>query len=361
MSASNAAGPLSKVSVVDLSEHDLPELAGFVAAQSGRAPGETLSRLTWLLLENPTRSEFGLLGCGARSNQDALVGCILYLPQMFVFRQNPVLMLGSTCFYVDEAHRGSGGALFLKFTGAPNQSPVFGNSANAIAARLWKARGATPIPDSDHELLGVVHWPPVVEELARRRGARPSLARAAGAATAWLRHVRKLRLPPDQEGELARLFSVEEVMELLRRESTSYLTARRDESYMRWRYFSGRDPSMALFVFQSRRNQNQMFVAVNERRRGYKMQIRSLNVVDIFPKPEPAALAAIVAALHKKYRDRTDMIVLRNLAAPSRNRLLEAGFRRRDFELPNGWLLDRRGLLPTHDCYFVPADGDWTI
>jgi len=104
-----------------------------------------------------------------------------------------------------------------------------------------------------------------------------------------------------------------------------------------------------------------MFVAVNERPRGYRMQIRSLNVLDVFPKPKPDALAAIVAALHEKYRDRTDMIVLRHLEASCRNRLLEAGFRRRNFESPNGWLLDRCGLLPTQDCYFVPADGDWLI
>ncbi len=360
MSAPNSAIPLSKVSLVDLAEHDLPELAGFVAAQSWRAHDETLAHLTWLLVENSAHTEFGLLGCGVRSSQGALVGCILYLPQMFVFEQKPLLMLGSTCFYVDQSHRGSGGALFLKFARVANQRPLFGNSANVIAAQLWKARGATPIPDSDQELLGVVYWPPVVEEVAVRRGAKKSLSRAAGAATVWLRHVRKLRLPPDPEGGLAPLASVEEVMELLRMESSSYLTARRDASYIRWRYFSRQDPSIALFSFRSR-SQNRMFVAVNERLRGYRKQIRSLNVLDVFPKPEPDTMAAIVAALHKQYRDRIDMIVLRNLDAPCRNRLLEAGFRRRNFESPNGWLLDRRGLLPTRHCYFVPADGDWLI
>ncbi len=361
MSAANAAGPLSKVSLVDLAEHDLPELADFVAARSGRAASEALSRLTWLLLENPSRSEFGLLGCGVRSSQGALVGCILYLPQMFVFEEKPLLMLGSTCFYVDESHRGSGGALFLKFARAANQCPLFGNSANAIAAQLWKARGATPIPDSDHELLGVIRWPPVVEELAVRRGAGKSLAHAAGAATAWLRHVRKLSLPIDQECELVRLCSVEEATERLRTKLSNYLTARRDESYIRWRYFSGQDPSIAVFVFRNPRTQNEVFVAVNERLRGYRKQIRSLNVLDVFPKPQAESMSAVVAALHKKYRDVTDMIVLRNLDAPCRNRMLEAGFHRREFESPNGWLLDRRGLLPAHDCYFVPADGDWLI
>lgn len=361
MSAPNTTVPLLKASLVDLAEHDLPDLAGFVAAQSGRAPGETLSHLTWLLLENPARNEFGPLGCGVRSSQGALVGCILYLPQMFVFGQNPVLMLGSTCFYVGESHRGWGGALFLKFARSANQCPLFGNSANAIAAHLWKARGATPIQNSDHEVLGVIRWPPIVEELAVRHGPGKSLAHAAGAATAWLRHVCKLSLPTDHESELVRLSSAGEVMERLRMVPSSYFTARRDESYIRWRYFSGRDPSIAVFVFRIRRTHNEVFVAVNERLRGYRRQIRSLNVLDVFPKPEPDMMAAVVAALHKKYGEHTDMIVLRNLDAPCRNRLLGAGFRRRGFESPNGWLLDRRGQLPTHDCYFVPADGDWTI
>jgi len=270
-------------------------------------------------------------------------------------------MLGSTCFYVDEAHRGSGGALFLKFTRAANQGPLFGNSANAIAAQLWEARGATPIADSDHELLGIIRWPPVVEELAVRRGADRTLARAFARTTAWLRYLRKLSLSPDTDGDLVRLSSSEELTGLLDMQSSSFLTAHRDESYIRWRYFSQQDPSVAAFAFRDRRNQNRLFVATNERPRGYRMQIRSLNVLDVFPKPEPDMLAAIVAALHQKYRDRTDMIVLRNLDAACGRRMLEAGFKRRNFELPNGWLLDRRGLLPTRACYFVPADGDWLI
>ncbi|MGB9234777.1 MAG: hypothetical protein WCC04_10210 [Terriglobales bacterium] len=361
MSAPNRVVPSANVNLAGLAEHDLPELANFVAAQSGREPGETLSHLTWLLLENPARGEFNPLGCGVRSSQDELVGCILYLPQMFVFRQNPLLILGSTCFYVDKLHRGSGGALFLKFARAANQFPLFGNSANAIAAQLWKARGATRIPNSNHELLGVVDWPPVVEELAVRCGTGQSLARAAGAATGWLRHVRKLRLPSDSEGELVRLSSVEEVLDLTLAGPPDCLTARRDEPYIRWRYFSRRDPSVALFAFRNRRTQKHMFVAVNERPRGYRRQIRSLNVLDAFPKPAPVVMAAILAVLYEKYRGHTDMIVLRCLDEPCQAALREAGFHRRNFEAPNGWLLDRQGLLPTQNRYFVPADGDWLI
>ncbi len=269
-------------------------------------------------------------------------------------------MLGSSCFYVDESHRGSGGALFLKFTRVANTSPLFGNSANAIAAQLWKARGASPIPDSDHELLGVVHWPPVIEDLAARGGAGETISRAVGTATSWLRHVQGLELPLDPNTELERLGSIEDVMDLPLDRPAERLTALRNEPHIRWRYFSGRDPSVSLFAFRNRQSLREIFVAVNERPRGLRGTIRSLNVLDVFPKVSPASMVAIVAALQERYCN-ADMVVVRCQDAPCQKVLIEAGFRRRAFESPNGWLLDRRALLPTQDSYFVPADGDWII
>ena len=348
--------------LVEIAEPDLPELASFVAAQSAREPKGTLAHLTWLLLENPARHVDARvpLGCGLRSTGGALVGCILYLPQVFVFDQNPLLVLGSSCFYVDESHRGSGGALFLKFSRVGNQWPLFGNSANTISAQLWKARRATPIPNSDRELLGVTRWPSVAEEVFVGRGMGKSVARTFAAATSWMRYLRKLQFPLGQNCELVRLSSIEEVMELPLAESDS-LTAQRDESYIRWRYFSQRDPTIALFSLRHRRSPKPVFVAVNERPRGHRGQIRSVNLLDAFPKPEPDVMLAIVAALHAKYRERIDMIVLRNLDEPCQKAMLQAGFHRRDFESPNGWILDRHRLLPTQNFYFVPADGDWII
>ena len=278
-----------------------------------------------------------------------------------MFQRTPLLFLGSSCFYVDESHRGSGGALFLKFARAASQYPLYGNSANSIAAQLWKARGAAPIPHSDYELLGVLDWPPVVEEFAVRRGTGNTLARAAGAAAAWFGHVRKLRLPVGQHNELRRLSSVDDVMDILPAEPPIYLTARRDKPYLRWRYFSVRDLSTAVFSFRDRRAQRQTFVAVNERPRGHRGQIRCLSILDVYPKPDPGVLVAIVAALCENYRGRAQMIVLRSMDEACQSALLRAGFRRRDFDSPNGWLLGREGKLPTRDFYFVPGDGDWII
>ena len=362
MSAPNPTVPAlpTRVSVVDLTEQDLPEVAAFVATQSGKGHAQRLGHLTWLLLENPVRLQGLPLGCGARSSNGALVGCILYLPQMFVFRTNLMLALGSSSFYVDEPHRGFGGAIFLRFARAAHRSPLFGNSANPIAAQLWKARGAKPIPNSDHELLGVMHWPPVVEEGVVRRGASGSLARAVGVATGWMGSVRRLKLPRET-GEFVSLSTVEPAAEITRRGGSDLITAVRDPGYLRWRYDSRRDPSIAIFTFNDHMARAPVFAAVNERSRGHRGQIRALNVLDIFPKPEPATTLAIMAALRDRYRDRTDMIVVRGQDERCQQALIAAGFHRRDFESSNGWLFDPRGLAPDKDWYFVPADGDWLI
>ncbi|MGA9530116.1 MAG: hypothetical protein WBS24_18525 [Terriglobales bacterium] len=362
MIAARPSVPSSGPRLVDLAENDLPELATFIASQSGQAHEATLARLNWLLLENPARHQLIPLGCGVRSADGMLVGCILYLPQVFALGSKQLLLLGSTCFYVDELHRGSGGALFLKFTRIAQQWPVFGNSANTIAAQLWKARGATPIANSDHELLGVINWPPVVEEVIARRTDSESLARAAGAMAPWLRYIRPLRLPNHPESQLLRLSSIEEVMQLPLLDSPDDFSALRNEAYIRWRYFSQRGKSVAVFAFCNREMPGGVFVAVNERLRGHRRQIRSLNLLDAFPKPDPHTLSAILAVLHQEYRDRADMIVVRCQDAPCQSALIQAGFHRREFEAPNGWLLDRSGALSPGDRhYFVPADGDWLI
>lgn len=354
------AVPCSKGTLVDLTENHLPELAAFVARQSGRAVDETRRHLKWLLLDNPARQETIPLGCSVRS-AGALAGCILYLPQMFLLNGKPLLLLGSSCFYVDESHRGLGGALFLKFTRASKDTPLFGNSANAIAAQLWAARGATPIAGSDHELLGVLHWPPVIEEFAHQRGVGPTLSRFAAASSAPLRYFRRLNLPADQNRQLARLSTMREVMDLPLVQSAEALTALRDEAYIRWRYFSGNDPTVALFVFHSCNSRNQFFIAVNERPRGYRGQIRAVYLLDVFPKPQPHEMLAIVAGIHEQYDNDAHVIVLRCLDAPTQGVFAQAGFRRRAFDSPNGWLLDRKAILPTHNLNFVPADGDWVI
>jgi hypothetical protein len=352
----------SRAELVAISEPDMVELAHFIAAQSGRDPDSVERHLRWFLLENPAREPQIPLGCGLRSPQGQLVGCILYVPQTFRFQQQTLVVIGSSCFYVDQRYRGSGGLVFLRFSELSRKWPLFGNSANAGAAQLWEARGALPIPHSDHELLGVLRWEGVIEEGLASRGIPKTFARlTAHPAAPLMRSFRRLKLADGRSEDLVPLTSAEQVMQLPIHGPALELTANRDLPYLRWRYFSGRDATVGVFAFRNRRVESEVLVTVNQRPRGYRGQIRALHVLDIYPSVRSEVCASIVAALAARYRSTVDAIVLRGLDEARQDVFRRLGFLRRQFDAPNGWLLDKSGFLPTRNWYLVPADGDWLI
>jgi len=355
-----SAGP--RAELVAISGSEIVELAHFIAAQSGREPQSVESHLRWFLLENPAGNPEIPLGCGLRSPQGELVGCILYVPQTFRFQQRTLLVVGSSCFYVDERYRGSGGLIFLRFSEIGRKWPLFGNSANLHAARLWRARGALPIPHSDHELFGVLRWEGVIEEGLTSRSVPRALARfASRPAAPVVRRVKRLKLEDGRPEDLVPLTSAERVMQLPIHGSAPELTASRDLRYIHWRYFSGRDTTVALFAFRNQQSKSDVLVTVNQRSRGYRGQIRALHVLDIYPSVTPEMCVSIVAALTERYRSSVDAIVLRGLDEERQKALQHLGFTRRQLDAPNGWFLDKSGLLPTRNWYMVPADGDWLI
>jgi len=352
--------PLVSGELAPIQEQHVPELARFVAIQSGNKT-DVEARLRWLLLENPAREASVPLGWGLRSS-GALVGCILYVPQHFRYQQRTVLMMGSSSFYVDERYRGSGGLIFLKFSELARKWPLFGNSANAGAAYLWKARGAIPVPFSDHELFGVVRWGPLIEESVARRTHQNGFARAvSGPLSHLVAACKRLKVDINDSGNLTPLTSPEQVAELLIDKPSDILTAVRDLKYLRWRYFSGPDASTRVFAYHDRRSDIPILIAVNQRLRGYGQQIRTLNVLDAYPVLSPEANAAMVGALLHRYRDQIDALVLRGFTSTWPEMFRSLGFVYRRFDAPSGWLLDKSKLLPTRDWYIVPADGDLMI
>ncbi len=355
-----AASPRAELAAI--SESDVVELAQFIACQSGRESTSIESHLRWFLLENPARDPQIPLGVGLRSQQGQLAGCILYVPQTFRFRDQTLRIVGSSCFYVDERYRGQGGLIFLRFADLYRKWPLFANSANADAAKLWKARGALPIPYSDHELFGVVRWGGVIEEGLKRRGVPGRLARmTSGPAAHLVRPFRRLRLKAGRTDDLTPLVSAEQVMQLPIHDPAPELTANRDLPYIRWRYFSGRDPTVGVFAFRSKQLGPDVLVTVNQRPRGYRGQIRTLNLLDIYPPVTPVVCASIAAALIERYRREIDAIVLRGLDEARQGLFRRLSFMHRRLDAPNGWFLDKAGLLPTRNFYLVPADGDWLI
>jgi len=352
--------PGSRAELVVIHEAELEELARFIASQSGGEPSQVDARLRWFLLENPAREPGAPLGHGLRAPSGELVGCILCVPQAFRFQQETFVLMGSSSFYVNERYRGSGGLIFLKYAELGRRWALFGTSANADAARLWKARGAVPIPDSDHELFGVVNWGPVVEEILARKTGQRNLSRLAGRGISRVvAPFARLRIKCDGSEKLSPLESPEDVTALPIPEASPSMTADRNLRYLRWRYFSGRDSTSAVFAFGSKGLDRDVVVAVNQRPRGYRGQINTLNLLDVYPSVTPEIGVRVVGALLDRYRNSIDAIVLRGQDVERQQLFCHFGFKPRQFEAPNGWVLDRFDRLPTRNWHFVPGDGDW--
>jgi hypothetical protein len=363
---SNAFGAVaaqaSRTELAAISDYDLPSVARFIGSQSARSAGEVEAHLRWFLLENPARQPSAPLGWGLRSSDDNFVGCILCAPQIFRFHQSEIVLMGSSSFYVNERYRGQGGLIFLKYAQLSSRWPLFGNSANREAAQLWKARGAISIPDSDHELLGVINGSPLAEEISARRLGSSFFARLLGRALGRVAGpFRRLKLDRQEPGELFPLASAHHVMDLPIHHPTAKLTSIRNQDFLVWRYFSGNDRSVGVFAYRSKRLDRPVLVTVNQRNRGFREQIRALNVLDIYPEVSPSVCLEILGALVDCYRTAADCIVVRSQNLRIQKELCQAGFLRRAFEAPNGWFLDKHALLPTRDFYFVPADGDWLV
>jgi len=351
----------SRVDLVSLVERDLAEVASFIATQSGRSRESVEAHLGWFLLENPARLNDLPLGFGLRSG-DPLVGCILLSPQAFCFGSNKILFMGSSCFYVDEAYRGHGGRIFLQYSRLGTQWPLFGTSANVQAATLWKAVGAYPIPGSDAELFGILKLAPVAEEFVHRRYSAQWFSRLAGRSFLNAAGIcGRLKIDDRQSESMRLLNSAEQVNDLPIHHPPAKLTASRDPAYIRWRYYSGRDATTQAFAFRSRRLGYDVLVTVNRRVRGYRGQIITLNVLDVYPEVAAEEWLQIVGALAARYRNLVDAIVLRSIDPDRRKIFSHAGFRIRLFDAPNGWFLDTGRLLPTRDWYAVPSDGDGLI
>jgi len=76
------------------------------------------------------------------------------------------------------------------------------------------------------------------------------------------------------------------------------------------------------------------------------------------PKRTLLSLAACLARVHRKD---ADGIIFRCLGAEEQDALARAGFRRRAFECPTAWWLDKSAHLPNAPWRLMPADGDQMI
>ena len=345
----------------DISPSDLEEVARFISRVSGSETPlpRAVERLSWILLENPAREPGDALGWLLRAPSGEVAGCMCCAPQKFCLGQTTFTLMMANSFYVDDRYRGGGTSILLKYLQLGRRYTLFVSSANATVAEMWQKLRGYPLGNSDQEVLGIVRWPPLLAESVYRKTASDRMARFTTAlASSWFR-ARHPSLPGNVEGAFVLLSSPEEAAGVCAEHHSDKITGCRDVPFLKWRYFSGVDPTTRLFAFHPHAGERKRFmVGVHLQNRGYKQQIRALHVLDIWGEADPKTSLAIAACLWREYRDQIDMLVFRCLNPTAQQALTANGFKVRPFAAPIAWCIDKYGLLPSKTWYFVPADGD---
>ena len=344
----------------EIQPSDLEEVARFISRVSGsNTPiAVALERLRWIVLQNPAREPTYPLGWILRTDAGEIAGSLCCAPQKFCLEQKKVTFMMAHSFYVDEQHQGGGASIFLKYLRLGRDYPLFVSSANPIVAEMWGKLGGFSLGNSDHEDLGIVGWRPLLAESVYRKTGSDRLAHFASTLIAPWFGVRRQLLPRVADGELSRLDTAEQAAGVCSEVLSEKITACRDAAFLQWRYFSGPDRKTRLFAFLLRSGERKSMVAVEIQNRGYKKQIRALQVLDIWGEAGPEACLSIADCLWREYRQQIDILVFRCLDPAQEKALKANGFRLRSFPAPIAWCIDRHGLLPSRSCYFVPADGD---
>jgi hypothetical protein len=344
----------------EIASSDLEEVALFIARVSGsKAPlARAAKRLSWILLENPARDSADPLGWLLRTPSGEIAGCMCCAPQEFCFGQKTFRLMMANSFYVDDQYRGGGASILLKYLQMGRRYPLFVSSANASVSAMWRKLGAYPLGNSDHEVIGILRWQPLLAESVYRKTSSDRVSQfAAALASPYFSAPRRLRNDVS-EGELLPLHTPDEAANICAGQHNGKITNCRNAAFLKWRYFSPATPTARLFTFRPAGNEKKSMVAVQLQNRGYKLQIRALQILDIWGEAEPKSYLAIASALVREYREQIDMLVFRCLDPTQQQALGANGFKVRSFAAPIAWCIDKHGLLPSKSWYFVPADGD---
>jgi hypothetical protein len=350
------------VQISELAAGDLEALARFLRLEGGAAGEPAAAGLCdaahyrWFLLENPAQPAGVPRGWIARNAAGDVVGSKFCAAQRFLCAGRVQTLLMGGGFYVSGEHRGLGLSLMRRYLEQGQNHALFASTMNEVSGALYEHYGGYPVPDTDHEWLGVLHYAPLVEEVLVRRLGRPALGRLLSRAAA----LRPAALAGHGPGELTRIASPAELVSLAidaPPEHAADITHLRDEAFLRWRYFAGPDRSRALFVYRSERGARAL-VAVNLRARGVRGQVRALMVLDYWGALPASELAHAARKLAALYREQADVIVFRGQPPERQHVLRQAGFVRRALPRAVGVCIDKHSLLPTRSWYMVPADGD---
>jgi len=323
---------------IDVAAPDLHELAAFFSSQTGEPAESIRPRLEWQT-RNPSRSSGIPHVICARLASGAIAGAMLCIPHRLVRNAVQQTALMSSGFYVDQSIRGAGLQIFLTYRALGARHALYATTANAQSERLWRSAGGRPLARTDYEWLHPIAWPAVIEEMLVRRGGTiiAPLARVAALAG----HLRREGFA-GAGGELTRVGRPEDAAV---DPVSGDLQPVRDAAFIRWRFFDVPQADAVVYRYRDSAAGADGFVAVTGSRRGYRQQLRTIALADMWGAMPAAAFQGVLAALGRRHRGAADLMTLRCIPDACEPEAAQCGYRRRGFEYPIGWYIDPRGAL----------------
>jgi hypothetical protein len=333
---------------IDVAEPDLRELAQFFSSQTGESALSIQPRLEWQR-RNPSRVPDVPMAFCARLASGSIAGAMLCIPHRLVRRSVEQTVLMSSGFYVDQSIRGAGIQIFLKYRALGSRYVLYATTANAQSERLWRSAGGKPLARTDYELLRPIAWPGVIEEMIVRRAGKGVAPIARLAALAGYLRAEGFN---SARGELSRVDRPEYAVVSA---TSDDLQPVRDAAFIRWRFFDVPQTDAAVYRYRDEANGADGFVALTLSRRGYRQQLRTISLADMWGTIPVKAFGALVASIGRMYRASAELIALRCVPAAYERDAVDAGYRRRAFDYPIGWYLDTRGSLGGDPVLMPPA------
>lgn len=358
----------TRVEIHELEESDLADIRRFQLRQTAdpahalapdaepEATAADLAMMRWYLFENPEATDALPKGYVARDESGRVVGVKQCSPQRFGCGGQEFVLLCGGGYYVDQAHRGVGLRLMRAYLESEDRVSHFASTMNEVSGALYERYGGYPIPHTEHEMIGVLRWPPFLEEVLQRRLGRSVLSRVASLSAAWL----PARLGRTGQGRLDEVRdpdALDALGILPSPEHANEISAVRSARFLRWRYFEGPDPTRRVFVYESPAG-DRVLVTGRLDARGHRQQMRTFSVLDYWGAAPASAIADVARLLAARFRGQIDMLIVRGQPPGRQNELAKAGFMRRPLARAIGVCIDRAQRLPTRDWYLVPADGD---
>ncbi len=352
-------------SIEEIRPEDVGAVAACIHTEATGAPppDAALSRaleehLRWVLADNPSNIAGVPWGWLLRSEDRAVVGAMVCVPMRVRCQDWSAVALMSAKWFVNVAYRGAGLGLFLRYLKLGRSYPLFATTAGAQSSPLWIKFGGYPISESDHELVGALRLGPLLEEAVHRKLRSRPLARGSGLAATLMPSGLRSARRAGAGVTIDRLTSADQAAAFERVGPEDVISAVRDRAYLHWRYFSGPQADTREVLACTMPSGRRALAVTTVATRGYRAQVRTLSVLDLWGNIAPDEHPALAGALARRAAGACDAVVLRSLSAQAHQSLLGSGFVRRAFPQPTTWCIDKAGLAPTRSWYLVPGDAE---